>query len=320
MAFGCVGIGGLYEPVEHDEAIAALQSAATAGVGYFDVAPVYGIGRAERRLGEFLKAYEETHPAVTVSTKVGRLLRPAATAGERDVAAPRFFAEPHPSSVLFDYTYDGTLRSISESLARLDRDHIEIVFIHDPDQHFETALSGAYRALENLRGQGVVQAIGVGMTQTELLCRFAREGNFDCFLLAGRYTLLDVSALTELLPLCVAKQIAVIVGGAFNSGILAKPWLPRRTFDYQPAAPLRIKHARSLAEITERHGVPLAAAALQFALGHPAVAAVLMGPRSVAETVEDIRLFELDIPAAVWIELQESRLLPDGVPVPSGAH
>jgi D-threo-aldose 1-dehydrogenase len=158
------------------------------------------------------------------------------------------------------------------------------------------------------------------MTQNEALCRFAREGDFDCFLLAGRYTLLDVSALAELLPLCLAKNIAVIVGGVFNSGVLANPWLPATTFDYRPAVTFRVEQARHLATITERHGVPLAAAALQFALGHPAVVAVLMGPRSVSEAVEDIQLFELDIPASVWSELQNSGYMPGGVPMPNGVH
>jgi D-threo-aldose 1-dehydrogenase len=181
------------------------------------------------------------------------------------------------------------------------------VYIHDPDDHFDDALASAYPALERLRGEGVVRAIGVGMNQSEMLARFARETDVDCLLLAGRYTLLDTSALGELLPLCVERGIAVIAGGVFNSGVLAG----NAHYNYAPAEPAVLARVSLLAEVCTRWDVPLAAAAVQFPLGHPAVACVLVGCRSSAEVDEDVALFELDVPLGLWEELREEGLLND---------
>src|SRR5947209_4555710 len=207
------------------------------------------------------------------------------------------------------------MRSVEESLARLGMDRIDILHIHDPDDHYEEAISGAYRALDRLRAGGSIAAIGAGMNQAEMLARFAREADFDCFLLAGRYTLLDQIALRELLPLCVERDIAVIAGGVYNSGILANPG-PGAHYDYTPAPPELIERAQRIEAVCSRHGVPLKAAAIQFPLGHPAVACVVIGSRSVAELEENVDMFRHPIPADLWQELKFERLLPEEAPVP----
>jgi D-threo-aldose 1-dehydrogenase len=194
------------------------------------------------------------------------------------------------------------LRSFEESLRRLGLERVDVVLIHDPDDHMDAALGEAYPALEELRGRGVVRAIGAGMNQAPALARFVRETDIDCVLLAGRYTLLDRSAAADLLPACVERGVAVIAGGVLNSGILAAP-RPGATYDYAPAPPELLERARAIEATCGRHGVPLPAAALQFPLRHPAVAAVLVGARSPAEITEDARLFELPVPDALWDEL-----------------
>lgn len=311
LGFGCVGIGGLYESVTEEQAEVALATAIAHGISYFDAAPVYGLGRAERRLGHFLHTCAEA----TVSTKVGRLLRPIGSGGDVDRVAPTFFAGSHDLEPVFDYSYDATMRSLEESLERLERTRVDILFIHDPDDHLEDALSGAYRALDRLRTEGVVGAIGVGATNSDTLTWLTRRARLDCLLVAGRYTLLDQAALCELLPLCAAADVSVIIGGTFNSGILANPWR-QEMFDYVRADAAIVERARRMASVTASHDVPLAAAALQFAFGHPAVCAVLMGPRSAAEVEQNVANFERQIPGALWDELKRLRLLDGDVPVP----
>jgi D-threo-aldose 1-dehydrogenase len=204
-----------------------------------------------------------------------------------------------PFEAYFDFSYDAALRSLDESLGRLGLDRVDIALIHDPDDHYDEALAGAYRALARLRDEGVVRAIGVGMNQTGLLCRFAREADPDCFLVAGRYTLLDRSAADELLPLCEERRIAVIAGGVFNSGVLADG----DTYDYSPAPPAVLERATELRAICARRDVPLTAAAVQFPSRHPAVACVLVGCRSAQEVEADARLFDLELPESLWQEL-----------------
>jgi D-threo-aldose 1-dehydrogenase len=206
------------------------------------------------------------------------------------------------------------MRSIADSLERLRLDRVDAVYIHDPDAHFQEALSCAYVALDRLRDEGVIAGIGVGMNRWEMLARFAREARFDMFLIAGRYTLLDQSALLELLPLCVERQIAVVIGGVFNSGILTDP-REGATFDYVPAEHAWLEKARRIRDVCERHGVPLKAAALQFPLAHPAVATVLSGSRSVAELLENERMMRHPIPTDLWQDLRAEGLLPAEAPV-----
>jgi D-threo-aldose 1-dehydrogenase len=279
LGLGCAPIGGLYEPVCEADARAVVDRAWERGLRLFDTAPLYGSGLSECRVGAALG--DRPRDALVLSTKVGRLLR----AGGPPV---------------FDFSFEGVLRSLDESLERLGLDRVDVVYIHDPDDHFDEASAGAYPALERLRGEGVVRAIGVGMNQSEMLARFARETDIDCVLLAGRYTLLDRSGLDELLPLCLERGIAVVAGGVFNSGALVGD----AHYNYAPAEPAVLDQVNRLAEICTRWDVPLAAAAVQFPLGHPAVACVLVGCRSSTEVDEDVALFELDLPAGLWEELE----------------
>ena len=278
-----------------DEAHRVVEAAWQAGIRFFDTAPLYGHGLAEQRLGAVLRA--KPREEFVLATKVGRLLRADAPPepGQAYKGVP-------PVNPTYDFSYDGVMRSVEESLARLGLDRVDVLHIHDPDEHFEDALAGAYRALDRLRAEGTIRAVGAGMNQAEMLVRFAREADFDCFLLAGRYTLLDRTGAAELLPLCVEKSIAIIAGGVFNSGILANP-RPGTAFNYQPAPPELVDRALRMQEICARHGVELKAAAIQFPLRHPAVASVLTGCRSVREVEENVRMFQAPIPSSLWDEL-----------------
>jgi len=289
LGLGCAPLGGLFAEVSADEARATIDRAWESGVRLFDTAPLYGSGLSERRVGEALR--DRPRDEYVLSTKVGRLLLP----GE---PAAMFHGAP-PAAALFDFTADGIRRSLQESLARLGLDRVDTVLIHDPDDHLDQALAEAYPALEELRSEGVVRQIGVGMNQWQALARFVRETDVDCVLVAGRYTLLDRSAGDELLPLCAARGCTVLAAGVFNSGILANG----TTFDYAPAPPEQAARAQALAAVCALWEVPLKAAALQFPLRHPAVGSVVVGCRSPAEVDEDVGLFGLPIPAGLWEEL-----------------
>jgi D-threo-aldose 1-dehydrogenase len=244
-----------------------------------------------------------------LATKVGRLLREGAPP-QTDT-----FPGAPPLNPVFDFSYDGVMRSVEESVARLGIERIDILHIHDPDEHFVEALAGAYPALERLRAEGTIAAVGAGMNQAEMLARFAREASFDCFLLAGRYTLLDQVGLKELLPLCVEHGIAIIAGGVFNSGILADPRIGTH-YNYQAAPDELVQRASRIKAICERHGVSQKAAAIQFPLGHPAVQSVLTGCRSVDEVNENVEAFQAPIPPGVWQDLKAEGLLAAEAPVP----
>lgn len=272
-----------------------VEAAWQAGIRFFDTAPLYGHGLAERRLGEVLRTKPRNE--FVLATKVGRLLREGAPPDP----SQSYKGVPAVNPV-FDFSYDGVMRSVEESLTRLGLDRVDVLHIHDPDDHFDEALTGAYRALDRLRKEGSIKAVGAGMNQAEMPARFAREADFDCFLLAGRYTLLDRTGALELLPLCEERGIAIIAGGVFNSGILANPG-PGATFDYRAAPADLVRQAERLHATCERHGVELKAAAIQFPLRHPAVASVLTGCRSVAEVEENVRMFQVPIPDALWPEL-----------------
>ena len=295
LGLGSAPLGGLFEAVSDDEAHRVVEAAWKAGIRFFDTAPLYGHGLAEQRFGAVLRT--KPRDEFVIATKVGRLLRKDAPPepGQAYKGAP-------PVNPVFDFSYDGVMRSAEESLVRLGLDRIDVLHIHDPDDHYEEALSGAYRALDRMRSEGTIKAVGAGMNQAEMLARFAREADFDCFLLAGRYTLLDTIGLKELLPLCVEKGIAIIAGGVFNSGILADP-RPGATYNYQAAPPALVERALELEAVCNRRGVDLKAAAIQFPLRHPAVASVLTGCRSVAEVEENVRMFETPIPDTLWDEL-----------------
>jgi D-threo-aldose 1-dehydrogenase len=307
LGLGCAPLAGLFAPVSDADAHEVVDRAWERGLRLFDTAPLYGSGLSERRLGEALRG--RPRDELVVSTKVGRVLVPG---GEPD---PLFFGADQAAPV-FDFSADGTLRSLEASLERLGLDRVDIALIHDPDDHFDEAVSGAYEALDRLRQEGVLGAIGVGMNQSELLCRFARETEIDCVLLAGRYTLLDTSALDELLPICEERGVAVIAGGVLNSGILSggdgSP-----VFDYAPARQELVERVGRMRAIGERHGVPLPAAALQLPLAHPAITCIVVGCRSAAELSANADLLELEIPAELWDDLKTDGLLTESAPVPA---
>ncbi|MET9372150.1 aldo/keto reductase [Streptomyces griseoflavus] len=311
LAFGAAGIGNLFTPVTDDEAARAVDAAWEAGVRYFDTAPHYGLGLSERRLGAALRARPRHEYAV--STKVGRILEPVpATAGD-DLADG--FAVPATHRRRWDFSARGVRRSVEESLERLGLERIDIAYLHDPDDHMEQALDEAYPELERMRDEGVVGAIGAGMNDAGPLTRFVRETGVDAVLLAGRYTLLDQSGLVELLPLAAERGVGVVVGGVFNSGLLADP-RPGATFDYAPARLETLSRALELQAVCEGHGVPLRAAALHFPFGSPAVTSVLTGARSAAEVQDAADLLGRPVPDALWAELKERGLLPADVPTP----
>jgi D-threo-aldose 1-dehydrogenase len=323
LGFGAAPIGGLYAAVSDEDARATVDRAWELGVRTFDVAPLYGYGAAERRLGAALGT--RPRDEYVLSTKVGRLVRDVdAIAPTDDVDHQAmdghddaFYARTEPVRIVFDYSADGVRRSIEESLDRLGLERIDIALIHDPDEHWAAAIGEAFPTLARLREAGVIRAIGVGMNQSAMLARFAREGDFDVFLLAGRYTLLDQDALGELLPLCLERNVAVIVGGVMNSGILADPQ-PGGRFDYRPAPPEVVERARRLAATCARHGVPLRAAAVQFPLAHPAVRSLIAGVRRIDHLEEYPELMRHPIPAALWEELRAEGLIAPDAPVPDG--
>lgn len=306
-----LGVGGvaLGRSTTEEEAAATLGKCIELGISYFDTAPVYGGGVSEQRYGRILS--EVPRSSFTISTKVGRML-------EQDPPAPvgAVIGNDASRDMPYIYDYDTVMRVFEGSLKRLNLDYVDILLIHDPDNHFDQAMDGAYKALSELRSQGVISAIGAGMNQWEMEARLAREGDFDCFLLAGRYTLLDHSALSEFLPLCQEKNISVIIGGPYNSGILASDLTEAATFNYLPASTQILEQARRCKAVCDRHGVPLKAAALQFVFGHPAVAAIIPGPRSVAEAEENFQMMSHPVPASLWEELRHEGLIPADAPCP----
>ena len=308
LGLGTAPLGGLFQAVEEGEGVRVVERAWEGVIRFFDTAPLYGHGLAETRLGKVLR--HKPRDEFTFATKVGRLLR-----ADAEPEPGQSYRGVPPINPVFDFSYDGVMRSFEESLERLGLDRIDILHIHDPDDHFEEAIDGAYRALARLRAEGVIKAIGAGMNQAEMLTRFARDGDFDCFLLAGRYTLLDQIGLKELLPECEKRGIAIIAGGVYNSGILADP-KPGAYYNYRPAPDDLVERAQRIRDVCARHGVPLKAAAVQFPLGHPAVTSVLVGCRSVEEVDDNIQMFGHEIPPALWQDLKAEHLIPTEAPTP----
>ncbi|MFG1685257.1 aldo/keto reductase [Nonomuraea sp. NPDC049269] len=295
IGLGTAPLGGLFAPVSEYEAAATLAAAWDAGIRFFDTAPHYGAGLAERRLGAFLT--DRPRAEAVVSTKVGRLLDPGPdTSGDEG-----FFGVPDMIRTP-DYSSTGVRRSLAESLERSGLDAFDLVLIHDPDDHWEQAVGQAFPALARLRDEGMIKAIGVGMNQSEMLTRFVAETDVDCVMVAGRYSLLDRGAADELLPLCLARGVSVLVAGVFNSGVLADP-RPGATYDYTPASQAVLRRAMELAECCRSHGVPLAAAALLFPLRHPAVTGVVVGARTPAEVMENVAHASTTVPEPLWDEL-----------------
>ncbi|MFE1320004.1 aldo/keto reductase [Kitasatospora phosalacinea] len=311
LSFGAAAIGNLFTAVDDEQAEQAVHAAFACGYRHFDTAPHYGLGLSERRLGAALRH----HPrhAYTLATKVGRLLVP-----DQQPGTDPEFAVPATHRRVWDFSADGVRRSLEASLERLGTDRIDLVHLHDPDDHAEQALREAYPALERLRTEGVIGAIGIGMNQAALPARFVRDTDIDAVLLAGRHTLLDRTGLDELLPLAAERGVCVINAGVFNSGLLADP-KPGAPYDYAPAPPGLLTRALALQEVCERHGVPLRAAALHYAAAHPAVATVLVGIRSPEQARDAAELLHQPVPAALWTELVETGLLPADAPTPAPA-
>lgn len=309
LGLGSAPLGGLFTPVSDADAEATIARAWALGIRYFDTAPLYGFGLAERRMGAFLR--HQPRDSFVLSSKVGRLLRRR----DRPPREDRLYKGTPEERPVFDYSYDGVMRSVEESLGRLGLDRIDILYIHDPDDHHDAAIEGAFRAIDRLRSDGSVRAIGAGMNQHEMLTRFASEASFDCFLLAGRYSLLDQGALDDLLPTCAARGIGLVLGGVFNSGILANPQAGA-TFDYKAADPALIERARRLDALCRNHGADLKAAALQFALAHPAVSGIVLGARSPTEIEENVALAGTPVPAEVWRDIRRDGLVDPRAPFP----
>lgn len=322
LGVGTTQLGELYQRLPNSQALGMLNAAADSGVKYFDTAPLYGAGLAEHRVGEALRG--RPRDSYVLSTKVGRWYEPPSDARPYDrsdwAGGLRFNAR-------LDYSYEGTMRSLEQSMMRLATSRIDIALIHDVDvfthgtqqacdQRFDEAMNGAYRALCELRKSGDILAIGVGVNEAEMCARFARNGEFDCMLLAGRYSLLEQGALDEFLPLAQQKEISVLVGGVFNSGILASGPQPGAKYDYREASPQLLARVSRIESICAEYQVPLAAAAAQFPLGHPSVASVVLGAVSSEEVRQIVRWMKTPIPSDLWKRLREEELLNPHAPVP----
>jgi D-threo-aldose 1-dehydrogenase len=322
MGFGGAPLGNLYRRVTDEDAQAALQAAYERGIRYFDTAPQYGLGLSERRFGEALRRFGRER--VTLSTKVGRLLEDCAP----DEVTPAAFVDVPQKRIVYDYTYDGVMRSHDASLERLGVEAVDILLVHDVDvfTHGSRQASDAkvrelfdgkgYKALEELREAGQVQAIGAGVNEWEVCETLLNHGDFDCFLLAGRYTLLEQEALESFLPLCLERDVGIILGGPYNSGILATGAVEGAYYNYAPAPPNILDLVRRIEAICKDHGVRLAEAALQFVTGHPAVRTVIPGAINAAQVAANVELFSRGVPAGLWDDLKNAGLLRPGAPVP----
>jgi len=324
VALGGAPLGNLYRALSDDEAVAVVHRAWALGVRYFDTAPHYGHGLSERRFGMALR--DAGRNAFVLSTKVGRILHPDARAPSSQhgyVDVPAFVQK-------YDYTREGVQRSLDDSRKRLGLDRIDLVYVHDLDRathgddfdrHFRTLLDSGLPALAELKRTGEIAGYGIGVNGVAICLDVLRHADLDAILLAGRYTLADQSALPELLPLCQSKNVAVVLGGPFNSGILATGAVPiagqTAYFDYGPASPSMISHVSALEAVCARHGVPLRAAALQFPAAHPAVAVVLAGARNETEVNDLVAMRRHAIPPGLWVELRERGLIAPTAPLPN---
>ena len=316
LGLGTGTLGGHRIPVTRDDGEAVVKAAWSAGVRYFDTAPLYGFGKACRIVGDALR--ELPREDWVLSTKAGRLLRPQTNSGPSGA-----LRHPMPFEDVFDYSYDGIMRSFEDDLQRLGLTRIDILYVHDigarqhgKDAHPEimrTFRDSGYRALERLRSSRQLAAIGIGVNEWEVLLEAMDWGDWDVFLLAGRYTLLEQTALDELLPQCQRSGISVVIGAPFNTGILAG----RDTCNYRPAPPEIVGRMKMIKAICDSHRVPLVAAALQFPLAHPAVAAILPGPRNVDEFEANAKLVQFPIPPALWADLRNAELLHPDAPTPA---
>ncbi len=317
LGFGGAPIGGLHEPVSEEASFAAVQAAIRTGITYFDTAPLYGRGLSEHRLGRILR--QLPRGTYTLSSKVGRVLKPSQQPREDGM-----FYGNLPFDSVFDYSYDGTMRSVEDSFQRLGLDRLDIIYIHDvsPRWHghettrlLDVALTGAYKALLELKRTNFVRAIGVGVNDANILAEIADLAKFDVFMLATRYTLLDQSALDALFPVCRSKGISIAIAGPFAGGVLASDGSSGGSLTApSPEVAMRLQKMRS---ICHRYGVPLAAAALQFVSAHPVVTTVVVGCRSAEEVAQNVELREFPIPPQFWVEMKEEAVVRADAPTPS---
>jgi D-threo-aldose 1-dehydrogenase len=322
LGFGAATLGNLYRPMSDESAALAINKAIESGLNQFDTAPFYGFGLSERRVGDALR--EVDPQSYVLSTKVGRILKPCAKAEDK-----HGFCSPMPFDPVYDYSYDGIMRSFEHSIQRLGLSKIDILYMHDigqmthGDDHqrlFKIAMEGGYKAMDELRSQGLVSAIGLGVNEYEVCEQAMDHGQFDCFLLAGRYTLLEQKALESFLPRCLKENTSIILGGPYNSGILAtgvrrEGVIPH--YNYQPASASIIKTVAKMEDICAEFNISLAAAALQFPLAHPAVVSVIPGISSASRVETTIAQMNTSIPVEFWQRLQAEGLLSADAPVPN---
>ena len=324
LGLGGAPMGGFRATITDAEAIKLTDDGYDAGIRYFDTSPYSGYGRSELRMGAALR--EKPRDSYVLSTKIGRVMH-AMKPGEKPPANFRENGLPGFAPI-FDYTYDGVMRSLEHSHLRLGLQKIDIALIHDVDfwttkdravleERFKTVMDGGYRALDELRRAGIIGAIGVGINEADTSTRFIKAGDFDCMLLAGRYTLLEQGALEEFLPECTKRHVSVILGGPYNSGILTGNVKAGATHDYVAAPAALIDKAQKIEAICQRHGVPLGAAALQFPLFHPAFCSVIPGALSVTEVKENVAYMGVRIPVELWSELKRAKLLDPAAPTPN---
>jgi D-threo-aldose 1-dehydrogenase len=321
LGLGGAPLGDLYELIPEERALATIERGYETGARLFDTAPLYGHGLSEHRMGHVLR--QKPRDSYVLSTKVGRLLFPEDPARIERGA----FKGGLNFRAVYDYSHDGTLRVVEQSLQRLGIERIDIALIHDVDiwthgsreayeARLKEAIEGAYKALDRLRSEGVVKAVGVGVNEVEACLSFASTCRIDCFLLAGRYTLLEQGGLDDLLPLSQEQGFSFLLGGPFNSGILATGPVPGAKYNYKDAPPEILERVRRIEAVCQRHGVPLAAAAIRFPLGHPQVASIVPGAVRPEEVERNAALIQTRIPADLWAELRHEGLLRPEAPVP----
>jgi len=325
LGFGGAPLANLYRAISDDEAQATLDAAYEAGINYYDTSPFYGLGRSEERFGNALRRISRDQ--VIISTKIGRVLEDCAP--EDMIAQTQFIDEPH-KKFRFDYSYDGVMASFEQSLKRLGTDTVDILYVHDIDiwTHGSKAASdarikelfddGGYRALEELRDAGTIKAFGAGVNEWEICDILAGLGDFDCFLLAGRYTLLEQGAQESFLPDCQKRGISIILGGPYNSGILATGAVPGAKYNYNDAPPEILERTRALEAVCAAHNVALVEAALHFVLAHPVMVSVIPGGLTPQDVKRNVEVLSARIPAQLWADLKTEKLIGDDVPVPTG--
>jgi D-threo-aldose 1-dehydrogenase len=319
LGYGGAPIGNFNGVFTDDEALAMVEESWRQGVRYFDTAPGYGNGLSEYRLGQAIRTHDRAE--MVLSTKVGRALTPtkgAPTVSGQYQDIPPFVAE-------FDYSYDGVMRAVEQSMQRMLTDRFDVLFIHDCDRYthgpaqpgfFRQALVSAFPALESLRDQGVVKAIGFGVNETDVMSEAVKATDADLCLLAGRYTLLEQDPLDELLPMCEERGVGIVLGGVYNSGVLATGPVAGARFNYAPAPQDVLEKAGAIEEVCRRHGVTLAMAALQFAYAHPAVVSICLGARNSEQQSRNAELFEVSVPEDLWEDLRASGLIREDAPTP----